>query len=89
MYLAGTHFVHLGRVVQRVSAKFDFRYESLRSKFSFILFANNLMIGCSKKKRGNYPENTFEQKKKKPGLKFNPVLALIGLQTTGPRVKEE
>ena len=47
------------------------------------------MIGCSKKKRGNYPQNTFEQKKKKPGLKFNPVLALIGLQTTGPRVKEE
>ena len=26
----------------------------------------------------------FEQKKKKPGLKFNPGLALIGLQTTGP-----
>ena len=34
-------------------------------------------------------ENTFEQKKKKPGLKFNPGLALIGFQTTGPRVKEE
>ena len=29
-------------------------------------------------------ENTFEQKKKKPGLKFNPGLALIGLRTTGP-----
>ena len=34
-------------------------------------------------------ENTFEQKKKKPGLKFNPGLVVIGLQTTGPRVKEE
>ena len=46
------------------------------------------MSGCSKKKRGNYPglENTFEQKKKKTGLKFNPGLALIGLQTTGPRL---
>ena len=28
-------------------------------------------------------ENTFQQKKKKPGLKFNPGLALIGLRTTG------
>ena len=57
----------------RVSGKFDFRYESLRSKFSFILSANN-----------STPENTFEQKKKKPGLKFKPGLALIGLRTTGP-----
>ena len=30
-------------------------------------------------------ENSFEQKKKKPGLKFNPGLALIGLRITGPR----
>ena len=30
-------------------------------------------------------ENTFEQKEKKPGLEFNPGLALIGLGTTGPR----
>ena len=30
-------------------------------------------------------ENAFEQKKKKLGLKFNPVLALIGLRTTGSR----
>jgi len=29
-------------------------------------------------------ENAFEQKKKKPGIKFNPRLALIGLRTTGP-----
>ena len=26
----------------------------------------------------------FDQKKKKPGLKFNPGLELIGLRTTGP-----
>ena len=31
-------------------------------------------------------ENAFKQKKKKPGLKFNPGLALIGLWTTGPRI---
>ena len=29
-------------------------------------------------------KNAFEQKEKKPGLKFNPGLALIGLRTTGP-----
>ena len=32
----------------------------------------------------NIQGNAFEQKKKKPGLKFNPGLALICLQTTGP-----
>ena len=26
----------------------------------------------------------FDNKKKKPGLKFNPSLALTGVQTTGP-----
>ena len=31
-------------------------------------------------------ENAFEQKEKKLRLKFNPGLALIGLQTTGPRL---
>jgi len=30
-------------------------------------------------------ENSFEQKKKKSGLKFNPGLPLIGLRTTRPR----
>jgi len=30
-------------------------------------------------------ENAFEQKKKKPGWKFNTGLAVIGLQTAGPR----
>ena len=28
--------------------KFEYRYESLKSKFSVILFVYNLMIGCSK-----------------------------------------
>ena len=43
------------------------------------------MIWCSKKNRENYIilKNAFEQKKKKPGLKFNPGLALIRLRTTG------
>ena len=44
------------------------------------------MIGCSKKNRENYqPENVFEQKKKKPRIKFNLGLAIIGLWITGPR----
>ena len=29
-------------------------------------------------------ENAFKQKKKEPGLNFNPGLALISLETTGP-----
>ena len=33
-----------------------------------------------------FRENAFEQEKKKLGLKFNPVLALIGIQTMGPRL---
>ena len=32
-------------------------------------------------------ENTFEQKKKKPGLKFNCGLSLSGLRTTGPWIE--
>ena len=53
--------------------KFDFRYKSLRSKFTFILFAYNLMIGLTLKRRDKIVrENNSEQKKKKPGLKFNP-----------------
>ena len=42
------------------------------------------MIGYSIKKRKYYWENAFEQKKKKPGLKFNPGLALIGPRTDWP-----
>ena len=73
--------------------KFEFRYESLRRKFSFkILLVYNLMIGRSKKNNQEkiVQENAFDEKKKKegPGLKFNPGLALIGPQTTGPRAVE-
>ena len=37
------------------------------------------MIGYSKKNR----ENASDEKKKRPGSKFNPGLALISHQTTG------
>ena len=38
------------------------------------------MIGSSKKNRENYKMT------KKPGLKFNPGLALTGVQTTGHKL---
>ena len=43
------------------------------------------MIGYSKKNTENCPRKCFDEKKKQPGLKFNPGLALIGLRTTGCR----
>ena len=43
----------------RVSAKFELKYESLKSKSSLILFTYNLMIGYSKKNRENYPRKCF------------------------------
>ena len=52
-FLSPFRFNFLGRVVQSrvkitgVSTKFEFRYESLKGKFSFILFAYKLMICCS------------------------------------------
>ena len=39
----------------RVTAKFEVRYESLKSKFSLILFNYNLMTGYFKKNIENYP----------------------------------
>ena len=65
--------------------KFDLKYGSLKSKFNLILFAYNLMIGYSEKNRENILETAFDNKKKKPRLKFNPRLALTGVRTTEPR----
>ena len=53
----------------RVSVKFEFRYESLKSKFSFNSFCQQVDDGMLLKiKEKIIRENTFEQKKKKPGL---------------------
>ena len=65
----------------RVSAKFEFRYESLNRKLSLIPFVYTLVIGCPKKEK-IIREKEFEQKKEKLGFKFNPGLAL-SLRTTG------
>ena len=59
--------------------------KNLKSKFSFILLAYNLMIGYSKKNRENYPGVLLTKRKQKPALKFNPALAITGVRTTGPR----
>ena len=41
------------------------------------------MIGYAKKIEKSVQESAFD-KKKKPGLKFNPGLVLTGVRTTGP-----
>ena len=58
----------------RISAKFQLRYESLKSKFSYIRFAHNLMNWCSKKNLEIYPEKCFwtKKKKKKNSVKISP-----------------
>ena len=43
----------------RVSAKYKFRYESLKIRLSLILFACNVMNWCSKKNSENYPGKCF------------------------------
>lgn len=43
------------------------------------------MMGCSKKNKEIYLQwCAFKQKEKRPGLKFNPGLVPVGLQTSGP-----
>ena len=52
-----------------VSARFEFRFESLKRISVLILFVvYKLMIERSKYKRENYPRNAFEHKKEEPGL---------------------
>ena len=42
------------------------------------------MIGYAKKIEKIIRESAFDKKKKKPGLKLNPGLALTGVRTNGP-----
>ena len=48
----------------------------LKSKFSLILFAYNLMIGYSKRLEKIIRESAFDNKKENAGSKFNPGLVL-------------
>ena len=40
-------------------AKFEFRYKSLKSKFSLIHFDYTLRTGCFKNNKENYPRKYF------------------------------
>ena len=47
-------------ITDRVSAKFKFRFESLKSKSTLIIFLYNLMIRCCIKKNSeNYARKCF------------------------------
>ena len=56
---------YLGRVIKAelrqsgVRTTFEFRSESLQSKFLLILFVHNLTIGCSKKYCEHFPRKRF------------------------------
>ena len=59
----------------RVVQNFEFRYESVKRKFSLNVFANSWWLDGLKNNREKIicnEKKAFEQKKKKPGLKFNP-----------------
>ena len=72
---------YLGRVVQswvkitQVSARFEFRFESLESISVLILFVYKLMIGSSKNSTENYPRKCFWTQEKETWVKFNPGLS--------------
>ena len=55
-------------LLPRVSARFEFRFESLKSILVLILVVHKLMIGSSKIREKTIRENPFEHKEKKPGL---------------------
>ena len=52
-------------------------------KFKEFTWQRNYGGGGGEEKRKLCEKNDFEKKKKKPGLKFNPGLALIGFRTAG------
>ena len=55
----------------RVSARFEFRFESLKNISVLILFVYNLMIGSSKNYRENYQRKCFWTLQKEPRLIAN------------------
>ena len=48
--------------------KSGLRSESYKRKFGLIIFVQNLIIGCSKKKRELFPKKTYEKEIQKPDL---------------------
>ena len=62
-----------------VSARFEFRFESLKSISVLILFVYKLMIGSFKNNRDNYPRKCLWTQEKETRVKFN-----TGLSTYRP-----
>ena len=56
----------------RVSVRFEFRFESLKSISVLILFVYKLTIGSSKIIEEIIRENAFEHKKEKPDSNLTP-----------------
>ena len=67
----------------RVSARFEFRFESLKSILVLIVFVCKLMIGSSKNNRENYPRKCFWTQEKETRVKFKPGLRAIDFRPTG------
>ena len=59
----------------RVSVRFEFRFESLKSISVLILFVYRLTIGSSKNNRGNYPRKCFWTQERETRFKFSPGLS--------------
>ena len=59
----------------RVSARFEFRFESLKRISVLILFVYKLMIESSKYNRKNYPRKCFGTQERETRIKFNPGLS--------------
>ena len=62
----------------------DLKLEKPSQFYPFCLQFDDCMYYLNRREK-IIRENAFEQRKKKPGLKFNPRLGLIDLQTTGAR----
>ena len=61
--------------IPRVSARLEFRFESLKRISVLILFVYKLMIGSSKNSTENCPRKCFQTQLKKTRVKFNPELS--------------
>ena len=68
----------------RVSAKFEFRFESLKGISVLVLFVYKLMIGSSKNSTENYPRKCFWTQEKETQVKFNPGLSASAFEQLGP-----
>ena len=55
-----------------VGARFELRFEALKGISVLFLLVYKMMIGSSKIAEKIIWENTFEQRKKKPGINLTP-----------------